>query len=352
MKFIHIADMHFDKPFTILEKNGLSEERRINQRRVFNKMIQYIKDNNIEYLFIAGDLYEHEYIRKSTIDFINNCFKQIENTRIYIAPGNHDPYINNSYYNKYTWNENVRIFTELKKIEDNNINIYGYGFTNFSSKAIELPDDLNIDKINILLMHSDLNGSKEEGEHNPVLETSLNSSEFDYVALGHIHKKSMNNLKAVYPGSMFAGGFDELGEHGMIVGEIDSITKKVLIKFVPLDDEEFVKDKIDISNINSEEELIEYINNKECEDNKYYEYVLTGNRNFEIDKNKILKLLENNKVIRLKDISKFKIDLDKISKEKSLRGIYVNELLKEIDEDKSNKDEIYRIIEIGLNAMN
>ena len=72
MKFIHIANMHFDKPFTILEKNGLTEKRRLEQRNAFNKMITYIKENNIEYLFIAGDLYEHEYIRKSTIEYINN----------------------------------------------------------------------------------------------------------------------------------------------------------------------------------------------------------------------------------------------------------------------------------------
>ena len=85
MKFIHIADMHFDMPFTVLSKNGLAEERRLDQRNIFNKMINYIKENDIEYLFIAGDLYENEYIRKSTIEYINNCFKQIPNTKIYIT---------------------------------------------------------------------------------------------------------------------------------------------------------------------------------------------------------------------------------------------------------------------------
>ena len=37
--------------------------------------------------------------------------------------------------------------------------------------------------------------------------------------------------------------------------------------------------------------------------------------------------------------------------EKSLKGIFVKELLNEINVDESNKDEILRIIEIGLNAM-
>ena len=60
MKFVHIADMHFDKPFTVLESKGLTEQRRLEQRNAFNKMIDYILTNNIDYLFIAGDLYEHK----------------------------------------------------------------------------------------------------------------------------------------------------------------------------------------------------------------------------------------------------------------------------------------------------
>ena len=111
MKFVHIADMHFDTSFTTLtNKAGLGDIRRVDQRQVFNKIINYIKENNIPYLFIAGDFYEHEYIRQSTIEYINNLFEQIPNTQIFIAPGNHDPYLKNSFYSKYYWNENVHIF--------------------------------------------------------------------------------------------------------------------------------------------------------------------------------------------------------------------------------------------------
>ena len=186
MKFVHIADMHFDMPFTVLSKNGLAEERRLDQRNIFNKMINYIKENNIEYLFIAGDLYENEYIRKSTIEYINNCFKQIPNTKIYITPGNHDPYLVNSYYNKHEWNENVHIFTTLNKVEEETVNIYGYGFIDFYSNKIRLPEKIDESKINILIMHADLDGaSKEYEDYNPVLESELRNTEFDYIALGH-----------------------------------------------------------------------------------------------------------------------------------------------------------------------
>ena len=77
MKFIHIADMHFDSPFVNLsDKDGLGDFRRLEQRKTFKKVIEYIKENDIKYLFIAGDLYEQKYIKKSTIQYINNLFEK------------------------------------------------------------------------------------------------------------------------------------------------------------------------------------------------------------------------------------------------------------------------------------
>ena len=200
MKFVHIADMHFDTSFTTLtNKAGLGDIRRLDQRQIFNKIINYIKENNIPYLFIAGDLYEHEYIRQSTIEYINNLFAQIPETQIFIAPGNHDPYLKNSFYSKFYWNENVHIFeSRLSVFELDNIDIYGYK-----------------NKINVLLAHGTLNASNTlEKEYNPISEKILNEKGFDYVALGHIHKLDYNTKqeqKIVYPGSTISLGFDELG---------------------------------------------------------------------------------------------------------------------------------------------
>ena len=136
MKFLHIADMHFDMPFSFLNSKGdFGKIRRLEQREIFKKIINYIKENNIEYFFIAGDFYEHNYIRQSTIEYINELFKQIPNTKIFITPGNHDPYIVNSMYKKFDWNDNVKIFnSKIKKIETKEANIYGMGFEDFYCK--------------------------------------------------------------------------------------------------------------------------------------------------------------------------------------------------------------------------
>jgi DNA repair exonuclease SbcCD nuclease subunit len=79
--------MHFDAPFTKLSSKGnLGDIRRLEQRNSFNKMIEYIREEKIPFLFISGDLYEHEYVRKSTIEYINSLFSTIPDTKIYISP--------------------------------------------------------------------------------------------------------------------------------------------------------------------------------------------------------------------------------------------------------------------------
>ena len=160
MKFVHIADVHLDIPFkTISDRADLGTKRRLEQRQALKDVIQFIKENNIEYLFISGDLYENEYIRESSIEYLNNLFKEIPNTKIYIAPGNHDPNIKNSYYNTFSWASNVKIFTNrVEKVENSDANIYGYGFNDdhfdtalfdsFQKNVLILSRDVKPDIIN------------------------------------------------------------------------------------------------------------------------------------------------------------------------------------------------------------
>ena len=58
MKFVHMADLHLDAQFTNLTReNHLGELRRLEQREALKNVIQYCKENEIEILFISGDLY-------------------------------------------------------------------------------------------------------------------------------------------------------------------------------------------------------------------------------------------------------------------------------------------------------
>lgn len=358
MKFVHIADLHLDSPFTSLNVKGdMGDIRRIEQRKVFQKIIDYIKENNIDYLLISGDLYENEYVKKSSIDYINSLFKQIPNTKIFISPGNHDPYIMNSYYDTYEFAENVYIFRgEIEKVELEDANIYGMAFTSFYMDNDEINKFILpiSSKPNIFVVHCDLNGSKDENgfSYNPVNESKLKSLNFDYIALGHIHTTNFTmgkENKIVYPGSPLSLGFDELGNHGMIVGEI--LGGKVQTEFVKLDEREFLEVELNVEPFNSKEELILNISELNLEENNLYKIILVGKRNFELDTREISKLISRDNVLKIKDLTKIKYDLEQLANENNLRGYFVREALKKLELGLATKEEIEKAIEIGLEAM-
>lgn len=353
MRFIHMADMHLDSPFYILsQQEELGDIRRLEQRKILKKIIEKIKLEKIKYLFISGDLYENQYIRKSTIEYINNLFKSIPETKIFIAPGNHDPFLANSYYNIFKWPENVYIFnSEIKQYEFEDADIYGYGFSDFyctDSKYEEIKIK-NKEKINILVMHGSLNASKTlDMQYNPINENKLKGLGFDYVALGHIHKKMIDG-NIVYPGSCISFGFDELGQHGIM--DVNLEKNKLEINFEKMDEKEFVELNVDISDIFSEEELVEKINNIKLEENKYYKIILEGNKNLEINKNKLLKIITKKNILKIKDFSKIKLNLEKIKNENSLKSYFIEEIIKLKEENIYTEEQLDIALEVGLNAL-
>ena len=385
MRFIHMADVHFDSPFTVLaSRENLANERRLEQRKAFADTIEYIKENQIPFLFISGDLYEQKYIRKSTIEYINNLFKEIPNAQIFISPGNHDPFLINSFYNTFEWNNNVTIFnSEIKIIETAEADIYGFGFTDFycENSQIEKINIKNKNKINILITHGSLDASKTlDMQYNPLTSNKLKEIGFDYVALGHIHKANYeeNKNNFIYPGSLISFGFDELGEHGFLDVEINKnnseknnlinlkinnnnlnnseinnnnlkINKK--IKFIKVDKRIFEEIKLNISEINSEEELIEKIKNIKTERQKNYKVILEGYKNIEIDLNKIQKMVLDENVLKVKDFSKVKYDIKELANQNNLKGVFINRILQKEEEGLCTKEEAEQAIEIFINAL-
>ena len=355
MKFVHIADIHFDTPFTTLsDKGNLGEKRRLEQRKIFKKVINYIKENDIEFLFISGDLYDQQYIRQSTIEYINNLFKEIENTKIFISPGNHDPYLKNSYYCNYNWNKNVYIFkSKIDKVELEEVNIYGFGFDDFYCSKMNLEEIKieNKEKINIFLVHGTLDACLTDlKDYNPISSAQLQKIGFDYVALGHIHKNNfIPNGKIIYPGSTISLGFDELGKHGMITGEIKK--DKNELEFIELDETKFVEAELNCTDINSVEQLIEKINEIELVENKLYKIILSGKRNFEINIYDLYKYELNQKIIKIKDQTKPNYDVEKISKENTLKGLFVKEVIEEMKKLNYDEQTIEKALEIGMEIL-
>ena len=399
MRFIHMADVHFDSPFTVLaSRNNLANIRRLEQREAFKKTIEYIKVEKIPFLFISGDLYEQEYIRESTIEYINNLFKTIPETRIFISPGNHDPFLSNSFYNTFNWNKNVTIFnSEIKIIETEEADIYGFGFTDFycENSRIEEIKLKNKNKINILITHGALDASKTlDMQYNPLNSNKLKEIGFDYIALGHIHKANYENNKNnfIYPGSLISFGFDELGEHGFldikinknkieenkinnleIKNEIEEnkinsleikskIEKnkinnleeknyekdKIEIKFLRADERKFEEESIDISSIKSEEELIEKLDEMNLEEENFYKIILKGTKKIELNETRICKLIQKDMILKVRDKTETGYNIDNLAMQKNLKGMFVKNLLEKLKSDPQEEDSIKKAMEIGL----
>ena len=357
MKFVHLADLHLDAKFDSLSSiDGLPQKRRLEQRKALKDVVEYIKENDIKLFLISGDLYEQNYIRKSSIEYVNKLFEEIPDTQIFIAPGNHDPYIKNSFYSTYTWSKNDHIFNEnIEKIDFEDAHIYGFGFTDFYCKESEI-EEIQVeepDDINILITHGSLDGGSDDlREYNPLRQSKLKQLDFDYIALGHIHKPYYNeekNQKIFYPGSTISLGFDELGEHGILVGDIEKDELKV--KFMTIDPRQYEEKEIDITEMTSNEEVLEKLQNLVLNNENLYKIILVGKRYFTLNIDEIKKLNSRENIVKIKDKTKVGIDIERIAEENNVRGIFVRNMLERKERENLDEDFIEKAIEIGLEVL-
>lgn len=344
MKFIHFADVHFDMVFSSLKNNrDLLNKRKKSQKNIFKSVIELAKSEEVDAIFIAGDLFENKYVEDDTIKYIISSFNDISNINIFITPGNHDPLIKNSPYNTYSWPDNVHIFSsEIGMYEIDGINVYGIGFDDYEMESNEV-ENLVIDttKTNVLITHANIDGATHK--YHDVKGKIL--QKFDYVALGHIHMPKVDDSNIIYPGSLIAGGFDELGEHGLVIGTIEN--KKVNIQFKNMDPQQFVIKEIDISTFQTVQEIIDKLDLKD----DIYRIVLTGVRHVDIQsvEENILEL--SNYITEVVDDTHLEYNLDEISKQKNLKGIFTKNMLEKLSDNPDKEKIILNAIEYVYKNM-
>ena len=75
------------------------------------------------------------------------------------------------------------------------------------------------------------------------------------------------------------------------------------------------------------------------------------NRNFEIDLYSLKKLVVINNIIKVKDETKLAINLDEISKDNTLKGLFVREILSRMNDENYDKETLEKALEIGLEIL-
>lgn len=223
VKFIHCADIHLDAPFREYGKGSYGDTRRRDIRDAFLNILKRVKTEKADFLLISGDLYEHGSVCKSTMEWLYMVLSEV-GVPIVIIPGNHDPYILNSWYKNWEWPLNVSVLSPDNPsltLENFDVNIYGIGFSNFKEGKPDLstvlPPKENF--FNILMFHGTLDMDFADNYYKPVTSKELESLGYDYYALGHFHNiRDDYPLKNAYnPGSPEPLGFDETGVHGAFI---------------------------------------------------------------------------------------------------------------------------------------
>lgn len=261
MKILHLADLHIGK---IIYEQSLLED----QEYMLKQIEKIIEKEKIEAVLISGDIYDRSIPPADAVEvldkFLNNLIKILK-VKVFIISGNHDSKERLNFGSKIFENDGLYIQTtyngRIRKVElDEKINIYMLPFIKpievkqyFENEKIETYNDaikniienekLDKTKINILMAHQFVTSgttNPETCESETINVGGLdnvdasNFSEFDYVALGHIHgPQKIGEEKIRYSGTMLKYSFSEVNHHKSVV-IIEIKNGKVDFKLEPL----------------------------------------------------------------------------------------------------------------------
>lgn len=367
VKILHVADCHIGASRSFLQGHNVCGNTEI--KDTFRKIVEMCKKDAVDFLLISGDLFESPFPENEDVVEICHLFSQISDTIVAIAPGNHDYACLGSVYLKHKFPENVIIFSsfaEYYDFEDKNVRLSGAGFTD-RFETLPLLSTFNScdsNMINICVIHGDLTSESQVSNYNPITLNQIKNSGFDYLALGHIHKRTeilkAGNTFYAYPGCPDGTGFDEDGSKGVYIG---TVSKGFCdLKYKEFSSRMYLYETFDItdctSTIQVTDEINRYLEEKygDTYKNNIYRISLCGflNPDFSLSLNRIKSILEES--ITYCDLTdETEPDLDsvkKIAKEDSLRGIFAKNLLARLDSGSDDEIRIIRdALKIGLKAF-
>ena len=220
-RFIHAADPHLDSPLRGLSnrEDAPVQALRGATRRAFANLVSLALLEKVDFLLIAGDLYDGDWKDYSTgLFFRSQMVRLLEaNIPVYLISGNHDAA--SVITRKLPLPGNVHLFStrapETKTIPNLPVAIHGRGFP-----QREVPENIALDYpaalpgiCNIGLLHTSLTGRLGHDTYAPCTERDLRSKGYDYWALGHIHQPEIVSEE---PWIVFAGNCQ--GRHARETG--------------------------------------------------------------------------------------------------------------------------------------
>lgn len=341
MKIIHCADLHLGSKIASGLDN-ISSVRRAEVRVSLSNLVEYAIANEIKIILLSGDVFDSDNPLKKDKDYFYSIVRENKDIDFIYLKGNHDiNTINDDNLSNLKTFNNSWMSYRFGKVVISGIELNKNNITSFYSTL-----NLHYNDFNIVMLHCDIN--KE------IDLTKLKNKDIDYLALGHIHSFYKNSLDDrgiyAYPGCLIGRGFDEDGEKGFIV--IDINDNNFNFKFIPNTIRIIENINVDISNLDSisliNNKIRDVLNNKNK--NNIYRIILKGDipYNLEINEMDIKANLADYYFICIKDVTKRKIDEKKYLNEVSLRGEFIRTVL---NDSAINEDDKKEIIALGLRML-
>ncbi len=364
IKILHTADIHIGAAESFL---GISADtRRYETLLTFERILDLGVSHGVQIIAIAGDLFDSNRIEERFIEAVFNKISSVAPIKVVFAAGNHDPLNAESPFVTHDLPQNLYVLgtkDECIRFDDIGACVLGRSFENVYLKGEE-QFALSVDNnyINIIVQHGELK-SDLSSDYNAITPRYVKMSGVDYIALGHVHKKSeigrIDNTFFAYCGCPEGQGFDELDEKGVFIGEIG---KGICdLQFVACSKRKHIHKKIDISSKENCEDICTHILNtlkNDCGENfadNLYKIELVGE--ISADVQIVLSEIESRVApsvyfVKLKDSTEYTVDFESLSKENSLKGIFVKNMYEKIRNASENEKALYKkALTIGLKAF-
>jgi DNA repair exonuclease SbcCD nuclease subunit len=221
MRFIHASDLHIDSPLRGLDRyEGAPVERlRTATRSTFERLIDKALSERVDFVLIAGDIYDCDWQDFHTGLFFRGQMVRLERAgiRVFIVQGNHDA--QGVISKQLALPSNVTVFSsrtaQTIRLDDLSVAIHGRSFP-----EREVSEDLVPSYpaplrgfFNIGLLHTSLTGRAGHDTYAPTDLPTLLTKGYDYWALGHIHAREVLNEQ---PRIVFSGNVQ--GRHAKETG--------------------------------------------------------------------------------------------------------------------------------------
>jgi len=362
LKFVHCADIHLDAPFREQGSEKYSETRREDIKKAFLNIIKEVRESNADLLLISGDLYEHQYIARRTMDWLHMVLSEAK-VPVILLPGNHDPYLRNSWYRAWDWPSNVHILSNENPhliLDKPGVNLYGIGFSAFKEVKPDfslVPEPMK-DYFNMLMLHGTLDMDFTQHDYMPVASSELKALNYDYYALGHFHSIKQD-YNIINPGSPEPLGFDEPGAHGAFFVTLSNDGEKTQVetRFFETATRAYHDKTLDITGCKTLDEVrIRILEITEGLDSQrdLVRVTLKGRTELNIDPKTLNQMFSHWLYFKIRDNTGAAFDLDSLEKDPSLKGAFVREIRKRLDnlEKELNADPDNEEIKMGIERLN